>query len=208
MKIIQALLIALLLTPCFAAEKARNQEQLLSHQGISAHSIDEAIANTLAVSLAPGQKLKRSITQNNPVLEMEGRRVLYEVYAMSGHSGQTFQLTVLSYCKCFGFDKTIIVPKTIVLSNGKPLATQMTTAKKEASALTPMHYETTLTGTFDSDGLAYVLLYGETGDIGSTVAAAGGGSTYVAATGTTIEVGTFEITKSPVGKIALELKVD
>jgi hypothetical protein len=208
MKIIQAILLGLLLTPCFAADKAKKQESLLLHKAIAAHSIDEAIANTQAVPLAPGGKVKRALTQDNPVLEMEGQRVLYDVYAMSGRSGHPFQLTVFSYCKCFGFDKTIVVPKTIVISNGKPLTTQITTAGKEASGLTPLHYETTVTGTFDSDGPAYVLLYGDTGDIGSTLATAGGGSTYVAAAGTSIEMGTFDITKSPVGKIALELKVD
>lgn len=205
MKVVQTIVLGLLLLPCHAADKAKKQEQLLSEQTVSAHSIDEAITNTQAVPLAPGKKVKRAITLQNPVLELDGHRVAYDVYSMTGHAGQNFQLTVWSYCKCWGFDKTIIVPTTVVLSNGKPLPTQVTTEKKEAAGLTPLHHVTTLTGSFDSDGTAYVLLYGDTGDVGSTVTTADGGSTYVAASGTFVNIGTFAITKSPVGSIAIEL---
>src|SRR6478752_7884271 len=122
---------------------------------------------------------------------------------MPGHAGQKFELQVWSICKCFGFDKTIIVPKILVLSNGKPLFTQSNSVGKDAAGLTPLHYETTLTGSFDSDGPAYVLLYGDSGNAGSTVVTVDGGTAYVAATGTSIDIGTFDITKSPVGNISV-----
>jgi hypothetical protein len=206
MKFIQATLLGFLLLPCGAAEKAKKQEQVLLQQAVAAHSIDEAIAKFQPVPLAPGKKVKRPITLKNPVLETEGRRVAYDVYSMSGRSGDSFHLTVWSYCKCFGFDKTIIVPKIIVMSGGKSLPTQIETEGKDAAGLTPLHYLTTVTGSFDSDGVVYVLVYGDTGDVGSTVTTADGGSVYVAAAATSINIGSFAITKSPVGTIAIELQ--
>lgn len=208
MKSIQAIFLGLLLLPCSAAEKAKKQEVALSQQAVSAHSIDEVLANSQPVSLAPGTKVKRPITLKNPILETDGRRVAYDLYSMSGRSGHGFQLTVWSYCKCFGFDKTIVVPKIVVMSNGKTLPAQINTVGKPAAGLTPLHYETTLTGTFDGDGVVYILLYGDSGDVGSTVTTVDGGASYVGATGTTINIGSFDITKSPVGSIAIELKVD
>lgn len=203
--VLGAFAVALLALPCSAADKAKKKEALLSQQAVTAHSIDEAITKTTPVPLTPGKKIKRPITLENPVLEFDGRRVLYDVYSMPATSGQGFTLKVLSYCKCFGFDKTIIVPTTVVMLNGKALATQSQSVEKQAAGLTPLHQETTITGTFDGDGTASVLLFGDTGDVGSTVTEARGGSTYVGATGTTINIGAFAITKSPVGTIAVEL---
>lgn len=206
MKIPQTAFLALLMLPCSAADKARKQEQELSQQAVSAHSLDEAIAKSQPVSLAPGKKVKRSITLKNPVLEIDGQRVAYDLYSMPGHPGQNFKLTVWSYCKCFGFDKTIIVPKTVVVSNGKSLPTQISTVGKPAAGLTPLHYETTLTGTFDSEGTVYVVLYGDSGEVGSTVTQTGEGASYAA--GMMITIASFEITKSPIGSIAIELQTN
>ena len=200
----QAIFFVILALPCGAADKARKQEQELLQQAVSANSLDEAIAKTQPVPLAPGKKVKRSITLKNPVLEMDGKRVAYDLYSMSGHTGQNFELTVWSYCKCFGFDKTIIVPKTVVVSNGKSLPTQISTVGKAAAGLTPLHYETKLTGTFDSDGTVYVVLYGDSGEVGSTVTQTGEGASYAA--GVMITIASFDITKSPIGSIAIELQ--
>jgi hypothetical protein len=208
MKCIQAMLLGLLLLPCSAADKAKKQEQALSQNTVSAHSIDEVIANTNPVPLAPGKKVKRSLTLKSPVLETEGRRVVYDLYSISGRASQGFQLTIWSYCKCFGFDKTIIVPKIVVMSNGNALPAEIKTTEKPAAGITPLHHETTLTGAFDSDGTVYVLLYGDTGDVGSTVTIADGGSVYSTASGSTINIGSFDITKSPIGNIAIELKAN
>ena len=208
MKILNSVVLGLLLIPCSAADKAKKQESALLQQTVSAHSVEEAIASTPPVALMPGKKIKRPITLANPVLETEGRRVLYDLYSMKGHSGSSFQLMVWSICKCFGFDKTIIVPKVLVLSNGKPVPLQIDSVGKAAAGITPLHYETTLKGSFDSDGVFYVLLYGDSGDVGSTVTTAEGGASYVAATGTMINIGSFDITKSPVGTIAIELQAD
>ena len=208
MKTLQALLMALVLIPCNAADKARKQEGQIQQQAVSAHSIDEAIAKSQPVALAPGKKVKRPITLKNPILEIEGQRVAYDVYSMQGHSGKPFHLTVWSYCNCFGFDKTIIVPQIVVLSNGKLVPTEAKSEGKPAAGLTPMHYLTTLTGTFDSDGTAQILLFGDPGGVGSTVTTIDGGAVYVASVGTSIDVGTFAITKSPIGTIAIELQAD
>jgi hypothetical protein len=51
-------------------------------------------------------------------------------------------------------------------------------------------------------------LYGDTGNVGSTVTEARGGSSFVGATGTYINIGAFAITKSPVGTIAIELEAN
>jgi hypothetical protein len=208
MKLIPVLLLSLLVLPCNAADKAKKKEALLSQQAVTAHSIDEAITKTSPVPLAPGKKIKRPITLENPVLETDGRRVLYDLYSMPALSGQRFELKIWSYCKCFGFDKTIIVPTTVVMINGKSLATQNQSVEKQAAGLTPLHQETTIEGTFDGDGTAYILLYGDTGNVGSTVTEARGGSSFVGATGTYINIGDFAITKSPVGTIAIELKAN
>ena len=206
MKILQTVFLALLMLPCSAADKARKQEQALSQQAVAAHGIDEAIANTQAVPLAPGKKVKRSLTVNSPVLELDGQRVAYDLYSMSGRTGQNFTLTVWSYCKCFGFDKTIIVPKIVVVSHGKSLPAETSTVGKAAAGLTPLHYETTLRGTFDGDGVAHVLLYGDSGEVGSTVTETGKSASYAA--GMAINIGSFDITKSPVGNIAIELEAE
>ena len=84
MKTLQALLLALLLLPCNAADKAKKLETQLSQQNVSAHSIDEAIASAKPPALVPGKKVKRPITLKNPVLEIEGQRVAYDVYSMQG----------------------------------------------------------------------------------------------------------------------------
>jgi hypothetical protein len=204
MKIFRAVLLACLAFPCAAADKAKAQESLLMQQQVSAHGIDEAMTKAAPLPLAPGKKLKRTITQKNPVLELDGRRVLYEVYSMSGRAGQPFELQVASFCKCFGFDKTIIVPNILLMSEGKPVGAQTRTEGKAAAGLTPLHYLTTLTGTFPGDAPVQILLYGDTGDVGSTVASVTG-SSYVAATGTSLTIGAFAITKSPVGNITIEL---
>lgn len=206
MKIPQTAFLALLMLPCSAADKAKKQEQALSQQAVAAHGIDEAIANTQAVPLAPGKKVKRSITSNSPVLELDGHRVAYDLYSMSGSTGKNFKLVVWSICKCFGFDKTIIVPKIVVVSHGNPLPTEISTVGKAAAGLTPLHYETTLTGTFDGDGVAHVLLYGDSGEVGSTVTKTGESASYAA--GMIINIGSFDITKSPVGNISIELQAE
>ena len=206
MKLILVLLTSLLALPCSAADKAKKKEALLSQQAVTAHSIDEAITKTPPVPLAPGKKIKRPITLENPVLETGGRRVLYDLYSMPAVAGQRFQLKIWSYCKCFGFDKTIIVPTAVVMMNGKALDTQSESVEKQAAGLTPLHQETTITGAFDGDGTAYVLLYGDTGNVGSAVTEAKGGSSFVGATGTSINIGAFAVTKSPVGTIAVELE--
>jgi hypothetical protein len=156
---------------CAAAPQAVYERLLSVNDSLVSYTFDDAIAATKVITLIPGKEKEILVSEADPVFDAGWTRSYFKVLVMEGKPGKSYLVTVRSICNCIGPSKTVLSPYVIAFDDRGEILGEGPVAMRSYLRGHTLHYH--LEGTFDlltgTQKSVYLLVFGDSRDVGSTL---------------------------------------
>ena len=195
-------LVIIYLTGCATTATKYNQ-QLIADSREPVRTL-KAIALAGGEPIVAGKETEGKLSAESAPAQMDSTRSLYTTYAFSSADSSSYKLQVDTDCECWGFNKTVLAPRVVVLNvAGEVVAEIKRLSPRRPGLITPAGMTGSVTWRA-TPGTYYIVLLSSASETSPTPALSTTAYTPMPVAG----IGEIPIYAAPFGPFRLKLDVE